>query len=67
MGKFVIAYLDDILTFSRTLEEHIKKICRVFEKLREEKSLINLKKCSFVKELEYLGFVVSTNALKMDS
>ena len=43
---------------------HIRK---VFEKLREEKLLINMKKCSFVKkELVYLGFVISTEGLKMD-
>ena len=43
---------------------HIQK---VFEKLREQKLLINLKKCSFVKkELVYLGFVVSIVGLKMD-
>ena len=42
---------------------HIRK---VFDKLREEKLLINLKKCRFVKELVYLGFVVLTEGLKMD-
>ena len=43
---------------------HIQK---VFEKLREEKLLINMKKCSFVKkELVYLGFVISVEGLKMD-
>ena len=41
-------------------------ICKVIEKMREEKLLINLKKCSFVKELVYLGFVVSIEGLKMD-
>ena len=40
--------------------------CKVFDKLREEKFLINLKKCSFVKELVYLGFVISIEGLKMD-
>ena len=39
----------------------------VLERLREEKLLINLKKCSFSKkELVYLGFVVSSEGLKMD-
>ena len=39
----------------------------MFDKLREEKLLINLKKCSFVKEESvYLGFVVSREGLKMD-
>ena len=40
-------------------------ICKVFEKLREEKLLINMKKCSFVKkELVYLRFVLSAKGLK---
>ena len=39
----------------------------VLERLREEKFLINFKKCNFVKrELVYLGFVVSVKGLKMD-
>ena len=43
---------------------HIRK---VFDKLREEKLLINLKKCNFVKkDLVYLGFVVLREGLKMD-
>ena len=42
-------------------------IHRVFNNLREEKFLINLKKCSFVKEeLVHLGFVVSVEGLKID-
>ena len=37
LGKFVIFYLDDILIFSKTLEGHMMHICKVVEKLREEK------------------------------
>lgn len=65
LGKLVIVYLDDILIFSTTLEEHIMHIHRVFEMLREEKMLTNLKKYSFVKRL-YLGIIVSTEGLKLD-
>ena len=67
LGKFVIVYLDDTLVFSKTMDEHLLHIHSVFERLREEKLLINLKKCSFAKkELVYLGFVVSPEGLKMD-
>ena len=55
MGKFSIVYLNDIFIFSKILEDHMMHIRKVFEKLREEKLLINLMKCSFVKkELVYL-------------
>ena len=66
LGKLVIVYLDDILIFSKTLEEHLTRVQKVFDKLREEKLLINLKKCIFVKELVYLGFVVLAEGMKMD-
>lgn len=67
LGKFVIIYLDDILIFNKTKEEHIKDIRQVLQRLKEDKLLINLKKCSFMKEeIVYLGFVISTYGLKMD-
>ena len=68
LGNFFIVYLDDILIFNKTLEEHLLHICSVLERLRDEKLLINLKKCIFAKrELVYLGFVISPEGLKMDS
>ena len=67
IGKFVIVYLDDILVFSKTKDEHLRHLNYVLKKLHQEKLLINLRKCSFMKEeLVYLGFVVSAEALKMD-
>ena len=68
LGNFFVVYLDDILIFRKTLEEHLLNIRSVLERLREEKLLINLKKYTFAKrELVYLGFVVSPEGLKMDS
>jgi hypothetical protein len=68
LGKFVVVYLDDILIFSKTKEEHLEHVRKVLQWLREEKLLINLKKCTFLKEeLVYLGFVISKEGLKMDS
>ena len=60
IGKFIIVYLDDILIFSQTREEHLRHLKYILERLQQEKLLINMKKFSFMKnELVYLGFVIS--------
>jgi hypothetical protein len=64
---FVIVYLDGILIFSKTEEEHLRHLKTVLRKLQQEKLLVNLKKCYFMKtKLVYLVFVISSNELKMD-
>jgi hypothetical protein len=67
IGKFVIVYIDYILIFNKTDEEHLRHLTLVMKRLQQEKLLINLKKSSFMKkELIYLGFLISLNELKMD-
>jgi hypothetical protein len=69
IGKFMIVYLDDILVFIKNKEEHLRHLTLVMRRLQGEKLLINLKKkkSSFMKtKLIYLGFVISSNELKMD-
>jgi hypothetical protein len=67
IGKFMVMYLDDILIFRKTMEEHLRHLTLVMRRLQQEKLLINLKKSSFMKtKLIYLGFVISLNELKMD-
>ena len=63
----MIVYWDDILIFNKTKEEHLEHIRKILQRLKEEKLLINLKKCSFMQdEIVYLGFVISADRLKMD-
>eukprot|EP00253_Pinus_taeda_P007693 PITA_07693 len=66
-GNIVIVYLDDILVFSKSKEEHLEHLKLVLRTLQKEKLLRNLKKCSFMKEeIIYLGFVVSKEGLKIN-
>lgn len=67
IGKFVVVYLDEIIVFRKTKEEHLQHFDLVLHRLNEEKLMINLKKCEFMKEeIVYLGFVISKGSLKMD-
>jgi hypothetical protein len=50
IGKFVIFYSDDILIFIKTEEDHLRHLNMVLRRLQQEKLLVNLKKCSFMKK-----------------
>ena len=61
---FAITYLDDIIIFSKTAEEHLLHVRKVFEKLRSAKLSMKLGKCHFFsKEIQYLGHILSTRGI----
>ena len=61
---FAIAYLDDIIIFSKTPQEHLLHICMVFEKLKSAKLSMKKSKCSFFsKEIQYLGHILSATCI----
>jgi len=63
----VIVYLDDILIFTKTEEEHERAVQRVLEILAEHKLFLRPEKCEFHrKQIEYLGLVISENKVAMD-
>ena len=63
----VLVYLDDILIYSETLEEHCCHIHEVLLQLQNNKLYARGNKCSFHKDtVEYLGFILSPNGLSMD-
>lgn len=67
LDDFVVIYLDDILIYSKNEEEHEKHVRLVLEKLRERGLYAKLEKCLFHQsEMEFLGFVATTEGLKMD-
>ena len=58
-GTEVSVYLDDIVVYSETLEEHDKKVRRLFARLRDANLKLQPDKCDFLRtEVAYLGHVV---------
>ena len=63
---FAIAYLDDIIIFSKTAEEHLLCIRKVFAKLRSAKLSMKLSKCHFFsKDIQYLGHILNTKGIHL--
>ncbi|KAK1602062.1 hypothetical protein QYE76_017105, partial [Lolium multiflorum] len=68
IGKSVVVYFDDILIYSKNLEDHVQHVREVLCILRHEKLFANLPKCHFAQnKLVFLGFVVSANGIEVDS
>ena len=63
--QYCIIYLDDIIVFSKTPEEHIERLCSVFQKLDQAGLCLKPSKCEFFKKrVEYLGHIVSKNGIE---
>jgi hypothetical protein len=67
IGIFVVVYFDDILIYSKNLDDHVVHVKSVLDVLRKEKLFANLKKCTFYTDkLVFLGFVVSAQGIQVD-
>ena len=64
--NWCIIYLDDIIVFSKTPEEHIERLCGVFTKLASAGLKLKPSKCEFFKKITYLGHVVSEDGIESD-
>ena len=67
--SFAIAYLDNIIIFSKNPQEHLSHIRKVFEKLRSATLSLKMSKCNFFsKEIQYLGhFLIATGIQPLPS
>ena len=67
LNKCVVVYLDDILVYSKNLEEHHEQLRQVLDLLRKHKLYAKISKCDFAKtSVEFLGHVVSADGLAVD-
>ena len=67
LGFFIIIYLDDITVFSKTDEEHLEHLRKVFEKCRKYGLSLNPKKIMFgLQEGKLLGHIISEEGIKID-
>ncbi|KAJ9556733.1 hypothetical protein OSB04_011347 [Centaurea solstitialis] len=67
IGKFVVVYFDDILIYSKSLDDHLEHLTSILSVLRKEKLFANLKKCTFyTNHVVFLGYVVSSQGISVD-
>jgi hypothetical protein len=66
-NSFVVVYLNDILIFNQTWEEHLYHIRQVLQTLRQHKFCANLEKCTFGMTLvKYLGYIIDERGVHVD-
>ena len=67
LGHCAVVYLDDILIFSPTAEQHVKDLSKVLQLLRQHNLYANADKCTlFTHEIQYLGHIISNKGISVD-
>ncbi|GJR49327.1 reverse transcriptase domain-containing protein [Tanacetum coccineum] len=67
LDKFVIVFIDDILIYSKTQEEHVEYLRLVLGLLKKEKLYAKFSKCGFwLREVQFLGHVINGNGIHVD-
>ena len=68
LDTFVVVYLDDVLIFSRTIEDHFKHLHIIFSLLRRHQFYVKLKKCSFFQpKVTFLGHDIDEKGLHINA
>ena len=67
LDHFCIAYIDDILVFSRIREEYTAHLRAVFGRLRKYSLFVKLSKCEFyASQVDFLGYRINADGISMD-
>lgn len=66
-NSFVVVYLDNIIIFSKSWEEHLQHIQHVLQTLRQHKLCANLEKFTFgMSQVQYLGYIIDEKGVHVD-
>jgi hypothetical protein len=67
LDKFVVVFIDDILIYSKNMEEHAENLRIVLTRLREHQLYAKFSKCTFwLEEIQFLGHVLSAKGIAVD-
>ena len=67
LDRFAITYMDDILVYSNTYDQHTKHVKMVLDALKQKNLRVKTEKCRFhVKEVTFLGFVITPGNIQME-
>ncbi|WVZ88363.1 hypothetical protein U9M48_034893 [Paspalum notatum var. saurae] len=67
LDKYVIVFIDDILVYSKTIEEHEEHLRKVLEKLRSHQLYAKFSKCEFwLERISYLGHIITAEGVTVD-
>jgi hypothetical protein len=67
LDKFVVVFIDDILIYSKSEEEHAQHLWVILQRLRDHQLYAKFSKCAFwLKEVPFLGHVISVEGIAVD-
>ncbi|XP_073673452.1 alpha-2-macroglobulin-like protein 1 [Garra rufa] len=67
VDQFIYVYLDDILIFSSSLQEHVQHVRRVLQRLLENGLFVKAEKCDFhAQSVPFLGYILSAEGVRVD-
>jgi hypothetical protein len=68
LDKFVVVFIDDILVYSKSEDEHAKHLHTVLQRLRDHRLYAKLSKCDFwLREIKFLGHTISQDGISVDA